>query len=121
MNVLTVGGKYGYRIGEVSTTRMDTDFQYSSAHLAVLRADFHVLKKWDLLLEGRVLSVPITESVDYGALAAIYFHAGSNLKVGAGYNFGKFSDNLTDITFDDYGIFSKYCWQALAPIIHDVG
>ncbi len=102
---LTVGGKYGFRIGDVSATRADVDFQRSSAHLAVLRADFHVIKKWDLLLEGRVLATPSTDTVDYGALAAVYYHAGKNLKVGVGYNFGKFSDDLSDVTHDDGGIF----------------
>ena len=42
---------------------------------------------------------------DWGALAAIYRHMGDNFKVGVGYNFGRFSDDLRDQTFDDRGVF----------------
>ena len=30
---------------------------------------------------------------------------GDNMKIGVGYNFGHFSDDLTDLTYDDHGIF----------------
>ena len=102
---LTIGAKYGFRIGEVSTNRVDTNFDESSAHLGVIRADFHVIKKWDLLLEGRVLATPSTDTVDYGALAALYRHVGDNFKVGVGYNFGEFSDDVSDVTYDEGGVF----------------
>ena len=104
---LTVGAKYGFRIGEVSLPLAAgySDFMQSSAHLGVVRADWHVVRNWDLLLEGRVLYQPETGTTDYGALAAIYRHFGENLKVGVGYNFGRFSDDLSDVTLDDQGLF----------------
>ncbi len=52
---LTLGAKYGFRIGEVSATRSSNDFATSAAHLGVLRADIAVAKEWDVLLEGRAL------------------------------------------------------------------
>jgi hypothetical protein len=102
---LSVGGKYGYRFGEQSATRKAADFVASAAHLGILRADIRVVKNWDLLLEGRVLHGVQARQTDYGFLAAGYRHFGDNLKVGLGYNFGHFSDDLTDLVQDDQGVF----------------
>ncbi|KAG1700431.1 hypothetical protein GQR58_005125 [Nymphon striatum] len=102
---LSVGAKYGFRIGEVSLTRNEDDFVQSSAHLAVARIDWHVVNNWDVLLEARVLHTPEIDTTDYGALAAVYRHVGDNFKVGVGYNFGSFSDDLSDLTKDDGGVF----------------
>ena len=102
---LTIGAKYGFRIGDVSATRLSKDFAPSSAHLAIVRADLHIVHNWDALLEGRVLFSPSASTADYGALAAVYRHFGENVKVGAGYNFGRFSDDLRDLTYDDQGPF----------------
>ena len=101
----SVGAKYGFRIGEVSNTRAANDFVKSSAHLGVLRFDWHVVKNWDLLLEGRVLHTPEIDTTDFGAVAAVYRHVGDNFKVGVGYNFGRFSDDVADVTLDDEGVF----------------
>ena len=109
---LTVGGKYGFRFGEVryrssdqSGTAFEPDWQKSSAHLGIVRADLHLIKSWDVLLEGRVMHMPEAGTTDYGALAAVYRHVGDNFKVGVGYNFGRFSDDLRDLTLDDKGVF----------------
>ncbi|MGB3815127.1 MAG: TonB-dependent receptor [Shinella sp.] len=107
---LTVGGKYGFRIGEVQQRTSDGSETFgswdrSSAHLGILRADLHIVKEWDLLLEGRALYMPSAETTDFGALAAVYRHVGDNFKVGVGFNFGVFSDDLRDLTLDDRGAF----------------
>jgi hypothetical protein len=102
---LSIGGKYGYRFGEQSVTRKAVDFKSSSVHLGIVRADVHVVKNWDLLLEGRVLHGEEAKQTKYGALAAGYRHFGDNLKVGVGYNFGNFSDDMTDLIHDDQGVF----------------
>lgn len=101
----SVGAKYGFRIGEVSATRDADDFTRSSAHLGVLRLDWHVVNNWDVLLEGRVLHAPQLDTTDFGFVAAGYRHVGDNFKVGIGYNFADFSDDVADITRDDEGIF----------------
>ncbi|MEN0000710.1 MAG: TonB-dependent receptor [Pseudomonadota bacterium] len=102
---LSVGGKYGFRIGEVETDRGSGDFNESSAHLVVARADIHVLHNWDALLEGRVLWSPSAQTSDLGVLTGVYRHIGDKVKLGVGYNFGRFSDDLTDLTQDDQGAF----------------
>lgn len=110
---LTVGAKYGFRIGQTTPQdnpdtpqdESDEGFSDSSAHLGVLRADFHVVRNWDLLAEGRLLYLPELEQANWGALAAVYRSFGDNVKVGVGYNFGVFSDDLRDLTLDDQGVF----------------
>lgn len=102
---LTLGGKIGYRDGEISLTREEDDFIGSTARLAILRADVHFTKKWDGLIEARHLDVSAARDSQAGFLAAIYRHVGENAKVGIGYNFTDFSDSLTDLTYDDRGIF----------------
>lgn len=102
---LSIGAKYGYRFGETSSTRLAADFKRNSAHLGILRADVRIVKNWDLMLEGRVLRGVEAKQTDYGFLAAGYRHFGDNMKVGIGYNFGRFSDDLTDLVQDDQGVF----------------
>jgi len=70
-----------------------------------VRLDYHVVKKWDLLLEGRVLSSSLADDQEFGALAGIYRHVGDNAKIGAGYNFSRFSDDLRDFDADSDGFF----------------
>jgi len=81
------------------------DWEEAEAHLAILRADWHVLHDWDAIIEGRVLWSPTTDQTDFGLVAALYRHISESFKVGVGYNFGKFSDNLADLTYDDQGVF----------------
>lgn len=101
---LTLGGKYGMRLGS-SLDRTTGEWLRADAHLGILRADVHVLKKWDLLAEARILYLPGSKTADYGFLAAAYRHMGDNFKLGAGYNFGRFTDDLRDLTFNDQGFF----------------
>jgi hypothetical protein len=103
--LLTIGGKYGLRIGEWKAREEGSDWESSTAQLAVARADLHVVKNWDVLLEGRGLWESVSGTVDFGALAAIYRQLGDHLEVGVGYNFGRFSDDLRDLTADDHGVF----------------
>ncbi len=102
---LSVGGKYGYRSGEVAFDRVNDDFIKSDAHLAVIRLDYHVMHNWDILAEGRWLSTTLADDERWGALAGVYRHLGNNVKVGVGYNFASFSDDLTDFNEDSDGFF----------------
>ena len=103
--ILSIGAKYGYRIGQISDSRIEDDFVDSSAHLGVLRADLHIVKNWDAVIEGRILHLPEADSTRTGAFAAVYRHFGDNLKLGVGYNFADFSDDLSDVTYDNQGVF----------------
>ena len=102
---LSIGGKYGFRSGEVALDRTSDDFIKSDAHIGIIRFDYHVVKKWDLLAEGRVLSSSLANDKQYGALLGVYRHVGDNAKIGVGYSFSKFSDDLTDFETDNDGFF----------------
>ena len=101
----TLGGKYAYRLGQVSLDREDPDYFDSNAHLGIVRLDWHVLRRWDAMVEGRMLDLPDAEDRKTGAVLAIYRHIGENIKLGVGYNFSKFSDDLTDYNYDHQGVF----------------
>jgi hypothetical protein len=102
---LTLGGKYGVRLGKTRDRIVGGDWENSDAHLAVVRADYHIVHDWDALIEGRALWSPTSDSTEYGLLLALYKHINDNMKVGIGYNFGRFSDDLRDQTYDDGGVF----------------
>ena len=104
-NWLTVGGKYGWRQGKVSLNRESNQFISSNTQLGVLRGDIHFVKDWDALIEGRVLTNDLAGDTRYGVLAGIYRHIGNNAKVGIGYSFTDFSDDLTDQSFTSRGFF----------------
>lgn len=102
---LSLGGKYGYRLGEIRDNRTGGKWYSSDAHLGVLRSDWHFVHKWDALIEFRILKVSAAEDERAGFLAAIYRHIHRNIKLGAGYNFTDFSDDLTDLDYDSQGWF----------------
>jgi flagellar motor protein MotB len=101
----TVGGKYAYRLGQVSMDRVNPEYFDSRAHLFVARADWHFLNRWDGLVEGRLLDLPDAHDRRTGVLVGLYRHLGNHIKVGAGYNFSDFSDDLTDMSYRHQGLF----------------
>ena len=101
----SIGGKYAYRLGQVSLDRVQREFFDNTAHLGVLRVDWRFRKGWESLAELRTLDLPDLGQRRAGALAAIYRYFGKHLKAGAGYNFTDFSDDLTDLSYDHQGLF----------------
>jgi hypothetical protein len=101
----SVGAKYAYRLGQVSLDRDDPDFFDNNAHLFILRGDWRFRKNWEGSLEGRMLDLPDLDERRSGALVTLYRYIGENFKVGLGYNFTDFSEDLTDLSYDDHGLF----------------
>ncbi|MBL4711809.1 MAG: flagellar motor protein MotB, partial [Gammaproteobacteria bacterium] len=104
----SLGGKYAYRLGQLAQDRLNPDFFDSRASLYVLRADWHFTHRWDALIEARLLDLPDAQDRRSGALLGLYRHIGSNIKVGVGYNFTDFSDDLTDLDFDSQGVIINF-------------
>ena len=102
---LSIGGKYGFRFGELRAGRVDEEWFSSTAHLAILRADWHVVHEWDALIEGRALWAEEAEDMRSGVLLGVFRHVNENLRFGVGYNFTDFSDDLTDLDYDHAGWF----------------
>ncbi len=102
---LTLGAKYAYRLGQVSLDRVDPEFFENNASLYVLRADYRFRENWEVLVETRLLDMPDLDESKAGALAAVSRYFGDHVKLGLGYNFTDFSDDLTDLSFDHQGLF----------------
>jgi hypothetical protein len=101
---LTLGAKYGFRTSRIAERGTDV-FVDNTAHLGIVRLDWNVVHKWDLLAEGRLLVTEGIATTDTGALLSLYRHFGNNAKVGLGYEWGKVSDDLTEIDYTGSGVF----------------
>jgi hypothetical protein len=102
---LSLGGKYAQRYGELQDSRTGGPWLSSRADLVILRGDIHIVREWDLMVEGRQLTVFEAQDRRSGLLLAVYRHMGKNVKLGAGYNFTDYSDDLTDLSYRSAGPF----------------
>ncbi len=105
---LRVGGKVARRFGQVSLERDDPLWFDNAANLFVVRADWRWREHWELLLEGRLLDMPDIQEQRTGSLVALSRRLGDHVKLGLGYNFTDFSDDLTDLAFDHRGAFLNF-------------
>jgi hypothetical protein len=67
--------------------------------------DWQFVHKWHALVEGRLLDLPDAQDRLSGALLGLYRQLGNNIKLGVGYNFSKFSDDLTQLDYKHQGVF----------------
>ncbi|MBM0106001.1 OmpA family protein [Steroidobacter sp. S1-65] len=102
---LSFGTKYAQRLGELRDTRIGGEWYSSRADLTIFRADLHLVHEWDAVIEGRRLTVKEADDSRSGVLAAVYRHLNAHVKLGAGYNFTDFSDDLTDLSYRSRGPF----------------
>jgi hypothetical protein len=89
----------------LSLDRDNPQFFDNTADLYVVRADFRFKENWEGVIEGRLLDLPDVSDRKTGTLIVVSRSLGNHLKVGAGYNFAEFSDDLTDLSFDHGGVF----------------
>jgi len=79
----------------IRTDRDAGDWYESNLYLGALRANYHLIKSWDAMIEGHILSAE-DDGVKKGFLVGLYKHVGDHVKMGVGYNFTDFSDDLTE-------------------------
>ena len=101
----SIGGKYAYRVSEVSLDRENPQFFDNGAQLFIIRADWEFKKDWEALVETRLLDMSDIGDKRSGTLVVVSRYLGRHIKIGAGYNFTDFSDDLTDLSFDHQGAF----------------
>ncbi|HKB60103.1 MAG TPA: OmpA family protein [Gallionellaceae bacterium] len=101
----TVGGKFAHRTGQVSEDRVAQVFYQSNANLYIARVDWHFVREWDFMTETRLLSLPNAQDTRRGALVTLYRDVGNYVKLGVGYNFTDFSDDLTNLGYTYHGVF----------------
>jgi len=100
-----LGGKLGHRSGEVTDGRDADDFFESNATLYVVRADCHIVGKWDVMAEGRRLTISDIPGRD-GALVGVFRQVGENVRVGGGVAWGGVDDTYLSLEESrDAGLF----------------
>ena len=97
----TLGGKYAYRAGSVTSNRESLDFTESEAQLGVIRLDYHATHLWDAVLEGRILDIGNGTIRREGGLAGLYRHVNDNAKIGAGITWGGIEEEYLAAQDDD--------------------
>lgn len=104
---LSLGLKYGFALRSLQNSRVGGNWFNSNAHLGVLRFDFHIVKSWDFILEGRRLWFEGNEQARMGTLIGVfrYLDRHQRLRLGVGYNWADFSDDLTKLEYDYGGWF----------------
>jgi hypothetical protein len=102
---ISIGGKYAYRLGQMSLDRENPEFFENNANLYVFRGDYTFLENWEFMAEARMLDMPDLNESRSGFLMAVSRYLGDHLKIGLGYNFTDFSDDLTDLSYDNQGVF----------------
>lgn len=104
----SLGGKTAFAIRELRQNRVaGSDWYRNDAALAIARLDYHVIYGWDAIAELRSLWQFGAKDRRAGLLLGVYRHLSNEetIKIGVGYNFTDFSDNLTDVTFNSHGWF----------------
>lgn len=101
---LSIGGKYAYRKEEVKIDGSSKWFD-SSLDLSAIRLNYEVIKDWYAYGEYHILRDIEEDSYEHGAIIGVYKEIHKHLKVGAGYNFTEFDDDLSDLDYDAKGWF----------------
>jgi uncharacterized repeat protein (TIGR01451 family) len=96
----TLGGKYAYRSGQVTSSRDSLDFTRSEAELGVLRLDYHATLRWDATVELRRLDIGNGTITRDGGLLGLYRHVGDHAKVGAGLTWGGIEETYLGVDPD---------------------
>ena len=100
-----LAGKLAHRKGEARIARNAGPWFNSTADFASIQARYELMHKWDALAEYRFLKVDQNDSDRKGWLVGLDRHVSENFRVGLGYNFTSFSDNLAELDYDHKGWF----------------
>ncbi len=98
-------GQLAHRHGEARLTRAAGPWFDSTANFMAGQVRYQTTYKWDGLLEYRWLNTVEDDGTRQGWLIAVDRHINENFRVGVGYNFTEFSDQLTSLAFDHEGWF----------------
>jgi hypothetical protein len=97
-------GRFAWREGEVRAGRGEGAWFDSAAFFSAAQLRFDMQMQWHAMAEYRRLDVR-NGGARQGMLAGADRDVAHNLRIGAGYNFTNFSDDLTDFGYDQKGWF----------------
>jgi hypothetical protein len=100
-----IGGRLAQKIGSERINRGTGPWVDATLTFAQLRARYHIIKRWDGVFELRAINVKENQDLQAGSLVGLDYHLGGNLKLGGGFNFTRFNDDLTNFHYDNYGWF----------------
>ena len=96
--------KFAYKLSEVSSSLTGALRSYN--YLWINRVNFHVTRKWDLGLEYRILTQQgVGQNYRHGALVELDRELFDYTRIGVGYNFTDFDDDLRKV--NSYQSFSQ--------------
>jgi len=99
-----MAAKLASRWGDYRTGRGEGAWLDSRADFAALQLRYRLFAEWEGLAEHRWLKVR-EGGVRKGWLLGVDRRVGENFKVGVGYNFTEFSDDMTELKYDQKGFF----------------
>ena len=100
-----LGSKVGYKMGEVRNGRGVGDWYSNSVSLAAMRLTYHVTNAWDIFGEYHGVFFDEAEQTEHGGLLSVERRISDNLKLGVGYNFTSFNDDLSNLDYEAKGWF----------------
>ena len=89
-----IGGKLAHKLSEVRTDRDAGSWEENDATLAAVRVRYHLTNKWDAMAQYHWMNSKESKDTQHGAMVAVDRQIGKNLKIGIGYNFTDFDDDL---------------------------
>jgi len=89
-----IGGKLAHKESEIRADRNAGNWSRNDASLAAVRARYHMTRNWDASAEYRWMNSAESADVQHGASISVDRHIGNKMKVGIGYNFTDFDDDL---------------------------
>ncbi len=90
-----VGGKLAHKEGEVRSDRDTGTWSRNDATLAAARVRYHMTKNWDAMAQYHWMDSEESKDTQHGAMISVDRHIGKNMKIGLGYNFTDFDDDLS--------------------------
>ncbi len=95
-----------------SAIELDPDnWGTNDLYLWINRINYHLLFQWDLSAEYRILKDIQADDQKSGFLVAAYYQINPHNRLGIGYNFTDFNDNLAYLNYHSAGFFVNYTYQ----------
>ncbi len=101
----TIGSKVALKKSMLREGRDEGEWFSNTTELYAVKALYHLIQNWDIMGEYHWLISRDAEDMSQGYLASVQYHVNTNMKVGVGYNFTSFDDDLTQDDYDAEGWF----------------